>query len=313
MFCCTRRVFTSTRFFEEQSGREMHLSRSINTYLPKLLILFISLIISPSALWACEVKPLVFMWQVPKSISEKTFGEMSIAGVSVIQHFQLTNWSDDEILGYLDRAYRNQLSVLIYLGHVLEHSRSSNPEWRVGEKAGTFIEKWRSHPAVFGWHTFDEPKELSKLATAKVQEDVYRKIKSIDSMHPVVVSSNLQTKVDYDRFFSENAFDILELHAYPNDSNLEREKNLIIGIKTHRSRNYPVWFTLRAFNATGWGALPMDSLARQYELICRVKDVAGIGFYGWKLAPNTGIVDEPGARYQFATLMNEINKLPLAK
>jgi len=290
------------------------LQSSIDSYakpafLVELLFAVFCLISQQEMAFACESRPLVIMWQVPKSTSDNDMREMHDKGVNVIQHFQLTNWTDKEILAYLDRANQNRMSVLIYLGHVLGRPETANGKWDFGSNANAFVFKWHNHPAVYGWHTFDEPKEMKKIAYAKDQDEIYDKIKLVDSAHPVVVSTNLISDSDYKLFFSEKSFDILEMHAYPNGSDLQRQKDLIKSLEKHRNRKYPIWFTIRAFNGGSWVDLTSDSLQRQFALACQIKGIEGIGFYGWKLAPNKGITDVPSIMDKFSTLISVINKI----
>lgn len=247
-------------------------------------------------------RKIVLMWQVPKNISDEDLQTMKSAGVTTIQSLDMTRWSDDQLSVYLDLAQKHGLKVTIYLGHILD--RGDGPDdWSVGTRAESFIQRWKRHNAIAAWHTFDEPKEAKKRASKFSQGTVYKQVKALDPERPVLISTNLVSQKDYEQFFNEEAFDILDLHAYVNSSVSKRQMNLVGFFKQNRKRQYPIIVTMRAFNGPQWKDIADSSLQEQYNYF--VKDsrlTANLGFYGWKLSPNQGISQVEQIRKQFLEL-----------
>jgi hypothetical protein len=244
---------------------------------------------------------LILMWIVEKSTSDNELTFLRKKGVNLIQTFHLLQWSDEEVRHYLDRAERFGFGVIMTV-QSLTMKKSDGTGYAFNyEKARSFINKWKGHPAVFAWHAFDEPAQ--KNISATFQEDVYSFIKSLDPKGCVFLSWNGVLMKDYRRFFSEKSFDMLGIHKYVVSSFGFRQRTQMKNFLSSRTKSYPVIITLRAFNSHRRPLLLPDSLKEQYDSYMKENTFTkNIGFYGWANSPNKGIKDVPDIMRQFREL-----------
>jgi hypothetical protein len=250
-------------------------------------------------------EPIVLMWQVQQSGPTGDFELLRSAGVNAVQASRMATWPEADIRAYLDGAARNGLKVFAYLGIFRE---GTGPDCRYSDEAARFIRAWISHPAIYAWHSLDEPG--SNHITRDCQRALYRAIKALDPGRPVMLSSNNDDAGDFDRYFTEDAFDIFELHKYVNPRPDAAQERMLELLRTRRTRDYPVIITLRAYNAPHKPArLPMteDSLREQYRYFIEGPRLTrNFGFYGWDLSRNHGIKSDPGIRRMFDDLMEDL-------
>jgi len=246
---------------------------------------------------------ITLMWQVPADIQSQELNLMKSAGVNVIHHINAAKWTDKQLKSYLDQASMHDMRVIIYIGSLLEHRGGG---WIFTSKASDFISKWKTHPALFAWHTFDEPIADDRKADKYAQEKIYREIKLIDPSTPVIVSLNLTEGSQWDDFFSEQAFDFLEIHAYVNRGIGDRQRRLIEFFSDRKTKNYPVIVSLRAFNNwKGRDELKPDGLLEQYRFFKNAHITNSFGYYGWRLGIFTGISQQPELMNQFIKVTTE--------
>lgn len=241
----------------------------------------------------------VLMWQVLKDATDADLEFLKSKGVNLIQAFMITNWGDAVIHAYLDRAKAHGLGVVFSLGRLM---KNEGGRYSFGSEAAYHIDKWKTHPAVFAWHTIDEPANLNRRISIEDQVAMYKFVKSRDPSHPVFVDGNWTTLEHYQCCFTEDAFDILDIHAYgvvPGS----RQLNLIKQFRAHRTRDYPLIITLLAFG-TSSQPFPSDSLERQYVFFFKKNRLTqNIGFYGWHLNPDKNYIsNDPDIKRQFVEL-----------
>ncbi|MDH4161663.1 MAG: hypothetical protein OEW15_03105 [Nitrospirota bacterium] len=244
---------------------------------------------------------LVLMWQVQNTVSDEELVVLKRKGVNLVQSFPLITWRDAEIRSYLDRMHKFGFGVVMTVVSMSEKGPSG---WSIRESALVgFIRKWRTHPAVFAWHTFDEPSNRGVAEVPKeLQERVYGLVKSIDPDHPVMISWNGTSFWHY-RFFSEQAFDVLDLHAHITDTVGRRQAALINEFRKRRARDYPVIVTIATVYRPGNKPLPEDAVIQQYRYFFGENVVTrNIGFYGWDLSRNIGIRKDTSLLSQFLDL-----------
>lgn len=246
--------------------------------------------------------PIVLMWQVQQSGPTGDFELLRKLGVNAVQASKLATWPDAEVQAYLDGAQRAGMKVFVYLGIFLE---GRGPDCRYADAGTRFVRAYRSHPAIYAWHSLDEP--AGHGVARECQRALYDAIKALDPSRPVMISSNTDDRDAYERYFEERAFDILEMHKYVNPHPSDAQGRLLDLFRSHRSRDYPVIITLRAFNAPHKLARrPMTegSLAEQYAFFfAEPRLTRNMGFYGWELSPNKGIKDDADLRRDFGALM----------
>lgn len=246
--------------------------------------------------------PIVLMWQVQQSGPHGDFALLRNLGVNAVQASKLATWPDAEIQAYLDGAHSERLKVFVYLGIFRQ---GDGPDCRYSDAGIRLIRTYQSHPAVYAWHSLDEP--AGHGISRECQRALYDSIKALDPTRPVMVSSNTDDGDDYERYFEERAFDILEMHKYVNPHPSTAQERLLDLFRAHRSRDYPVIITLRAFNAPHKLARrPMTegSLTEQYAFFFAEPPLTrNLGFYGWDLSPNRGLKNDPDLRRDFDALM----------
>lgn len=250
-----------------------------------------------------EGNRIVLMWQVQKDVTDQDLAIMNGKGVNIIQSFRIRQWNEKEIASYLDRARTAGMKVIIPLTSFVKKKGNS---WVVAPGMGdvAFIKKWKDNPALFAWQLFDEPANPDKRIPASVQEEAYRRIKVLDPKAVVYQSWNGTSDDHYRCCFSEDSFDILDIHAYVSDGIGKRQKKLLEEFRKHRMKTYPVVITLRVCDGPDLKKdLPPDGLRNQYDFFFKKNKVTkNIGFYGWDLNPNRGINQVPDIMRQFKAI-----------
>jgi len=268
-----------------------------------LLIVFFILLL-PVAVFAGPSlnDRLVVMWQVQHDVTDRELAFMKEKGINIIQSFRVRLWNENEIKSYLDRAQKAGMGVIISLTGL---TKRIDNVWTFSPGPGdvAFIKKWKEHPALFAWQLFDEPANPDDRISAAIQEEAYRYIKSADPQTRVYQSWNGTSEESYRCCFSEDSFDILDLHAYINDSIGIRQRKLVEEFRKHQKKTYPIVITLRADDGGVFKKLPIDGLKQQYDYFFTTNNITrNIGFYGWKLSPYRGISQVPDIMRQFKEL-----------
>jgi hypothetical protein len=248
--------------------------------------------------------PIVMMWQVTGEKPAADFATLKSLGVNVVQSFGLARMPQAYVDEYLRAAGNAGLGVIPYVG-----ARKSDAETGCGlSLAGAeFIRRVRSSPAIVAWHSADEP--ALRGITKECQARLYDDIKALDPARAVLVSVNFTSQADYDEFFAEDSFDILDLHKYVNWKVGKPQRELVRLFEANHKRSYPVIVTLRAFDSPGkfWRLdMRAGSLLTQYRYFFeQARLTPHIGFYGWNLSPNVGLANLPDLRAEFERLMRE--------
>ena len=248
------------------------------------------------------IEPVVLMWQVQQSGPAGDFALLRKLGVNSVQASRLASWPASEVQAYLDGAQSSGLRVFVYLG---VFRKGQGADCRYTDEALRFIRTYKEHPAIFAWHSLDEP--AGHGISRECQRALYRTIKELDPGRPIMISSNNDEPHDYARYFAEDAFDIYEMHKYVNPRPADPQRRLLELLRTHRTRNYPVIVTLRAFNAPHKllrREMTPGSFREQYEFFVASPGLTpSFGFYGWDLSPNRGIKNDPEIRSAFMDFM----------
>lgn len=271
------------------------------------ILLFVAL-----GFYACEAsaapkplpKPIVLMWQVLGDNPADEFKTLKDLGVNTVQAFHLKEKPAAYVESYLRAAEAADMAVIVFIGPQME---GSGDKCNVPETGKDFIRRYGSSTAIVAWHSADEPalREVSK----QCQIQLYSQIKALDADRPVFLSTNFARQSEYDQYFTESAFDILDLHRYVNPDISMGQRNLIELFKRNHTRSYPVIVTLRAFNAP-LRAKRMDlgegDLKAQYQYFFKdVPVTQNIGFYGWDLTPSVGLTKLPALRTEFEQVMRD--------
>lgn len=270
-------------------------------FLPALLAI---IALAPAAR-AAELPPrIVMMWQVTGRDYAGDFDELKRMGVNVAQSFALAGMDPAYIAGYFRAAGAAGIGVVPFLGSFVTGSGDDCALSAAGED---FVRAHAKEPALLAWHSVDEP--VNHGITKSCQLRLYRQLKGIDPDHPVLVSINFTKQSEYDGYFEERAFDLLDLHRYVNPDVGPAQERLIDVFRQNRTRNYRVIVTLRGFDAPAKErrqAMRSGSLDSQYAYFFGKNRVGDdVGFYGWRLAPNLGISQIDWLKSEFGRLARE--------
>lgn len=246
--------------------------------------------------------PIVMMWQVLGEDPAAEFRTLKDLGINTVQAFHLKEKPPAYVEAYLRAAEAADMAVIPFIGPQME---GSGDKCNVPDSGKDFIHRYGASPAIVAWHSADEPalREVSKHC----QIQLYSQIKALDPDRPVFLSTNFARQSEYDEYFTEGGFDILDLHRYVNPDVGVGQRNLIELFKRNHRRSYPVIVTMRAFNAP-LHARRMDlgkgDLVSQYRYFFEDAPVTrNMGFYGWDLTPSVGIPKIPELRAEFEQLM----------
>lgn len=128
---------------------------------------------------------------------EGVVSEMAENGSTTILTYTGLSTNLAEVLGgYLDVAEKHGQGVWVHLSGMLtwnkpKSARTGNRFYTkedANEALKEVITKYRSHPALLGWMTYDEPGNRPDLFTAEVALESYRLIKRLDPHHPCFIS-----------------------------------------------------------------------------------------------------------------------------
>lgn len=90
------------------------------------------------------------------------------------------NVDDLDPQAYLDRALVSGVGVMLMI----------NRAWAMKPnlpRVRSFVARFKSHPALYGWHLADEPTIGRELISPENARKVYRTIRSVDPDHPVAI------------------------------------------------------------------------------------------------------------------------------
>jgi len=262
--------------------------------MPRLLLLILFIVFTAIA----PVRALdryVLMWQVQKTVTDQDLELMKSKGINLIQAFTMPNWREDEIQAYLDKAAAHGMGVIFPLMPLLKVTYTETAFDR--ERATVLINRWKSHPALFAWHTVDDPTGFKRRFSGAFQEKLYMFVKNLDPKHKVFISGNWAAEKDYACCFNAYAYDIVGIQAYGMNAEAEKENPVDEFLKHHRN-SAPMIITLIANDLLPGG------LQRQYDDLFKKRELApNVGFYGWQLNPGKkSFTSSPDMLEQFLKL-----------
>ena len=248
----------------------------------------------------------VFLWQVKAPITDAQMKQIKDYGVTTIQSFRLLDKSESDVMNYLDLALKHDLKVMVYLQIFVERIRGSQG-CRLNDRGRELLDKYHQHPAIYAWHTLDEPAQHDW--SKQCQQDLHDYIKSVNPELNVMISTNIFTQEHYDNYFQPTAMDIIDLHKYSNP-NAKWKQVQMLELFELNSAEYDIELiiTLRAFNAPH-KKLRLDmtstSLVDNYNKLVRNNTLTkNLGFYGWDLSSNLGIKESAYIRAQFLDVLD---------
>jgi hypothetical protein len=269
------------------------------------MLVALALLAPAPAVLGAELPPrIVMMWQVTGREYAEDFRELRKLGVNVAQSFPLAGMDAAYVDGYFKAAASAGIGVVPFLGNFIEGSDRS---CALSAAGADFVRAHAGEPALLAWQTVDEP--TNHQITKACQLKLYQQVKSLDASHPVLVSINFTKQPEYDGYFEERAFDILDLHRYVNPDVGPAQQRLVDLFRQNRKRDYRVIVTLRGFEAPAKErrrTMQTGTLDSQYRYFFESNRIGDdIGFYGWRLAPNLGISQLDWLKLEFGRLSQE--------
>jgi len=222
---------------------------------------------------------------------ESSYREVKDAGFNIIHTYQALHL---DLKSFLDSCVKYGLKAVITVPH-------KEPT------LGDYISKWKHHPGLFGWYTFDEP-DLRGQSKA-FQETVYDSIKKYDKEHPVMIAYG---DGHWGNYFTEEAFDILMVVAYPyhrNHDSTSSMRNTAERIRKFKTRDYRVIPVIQAFYGENY-INPSGHIEDQYLFWRERLEGENCAFYYWGIGDSqyTGVAEDPEIYEEVKSINAEIRK-----
>ncbi|MFQ6066722.1 MAG: hypothetical protein ACE5K3_05540 [bacterium] len=224
-------------------------------------------------------------------IDQPSYSEVKDAGFNIIHTYQTLHL---DLRSFLDDCVKYGLKAVITVPY-------EEPI------LGDYVNKWKDHPGLFGWYTFDEP-DLRHQSKA-FQETVYNSIKKYDKEHPVMIAYG---DGDWGNYFTEDAFDILMVVAYPYWRNIDSStcmRNTAKRIKKFKTRDYPVVPVMQAFYGENY-INPSRHMKNHYFFWRERLGGENYAFYCWGIGDPryTGVAEDPEIYAEVKSINQEIRK-----
>lgn len=244
------------------------------------------------------------MWQFDFSRAEYS---SDLECIGVLQHFRFFDLPESEFADVFQKLESADKKIMPYLGNNIVQASSSCV---LDDVATGIVSKYANNDLVYGWHIVDEPEGDNMSGACQLQ--LYDEVKKIDPNTPVVVSTNTSRSSGFRGHLNVDAFDILTFHRYVNPSIDRAQIRQQQEIEKLELADKKLVVTLRAFNSpkvrrVDMMAQDMDDQLRHY--LTTQPTVDGFGFYGWKLAPNTGISQNETLADGYKAAVTELDRL----
>ena len=222
---------------------------------------------------------------------QSSYREVKEAGFNIIHTYQALHL---DLKSFLDNCVKYGLKALITVPY-------KEPA------LGNYVKRWKDHPGLFGWYTFDEPDLRHQSKT--FQGTVYKSIKKHDKEHPVMIAHG---DGDWGDYFTEEAFDILMVVAYPYQRGLDSAtsmRNTAKRIKKFKTRDYPVIPVMQAFYGENY-INPSGHIKDQYLFWRERLEGENYAFYYWGIGDShyTGVAEDPEIYKEVKSINAEIRK-----
>lgn len=140
------------------------------------------------------------------------FKRVADTGTTLIQSYPIY-WTPNEGADYLDKASQHGLRVLYCLTDFIQHELGQGNPWRK-DKCQEIVQKFDSHPALWGWYLLDEPDEMERSVPLEVQKDISSSFRSWTSKPLVLAVMGKINPRGWD-LVDFSLFDILIIDCYP--------------------------------------------------------------------------------------------------
>lgn len=270
-------------------------------YLSKVVVF---LYLSTAAVLEVSALENNVMWQFD---FDRTEYSTDLHCIGALQGFRLLELEEDKLEIIFDKSASSGKKVLPYLGN---HIVKTSGTCKLDESASQFIARYSNSGLIHSWHMIDEPE--GREITASCQEQLYSEIKRIDRKTPISISTNTSRSVGFEQYLSRNSFDILMFHRYVNPSIARAQIRQLEEIKKLNLLNKKLIVTLRAFNSPKPRRIDMklSDIVRQLTFYdSATVELDGIGFYGWKLSPNSGISQQELLKEEYSRSVNLLEKM----
>lgn len=240
-------------------------------------------------------------------LQEKDFELMQSAEINIIEgNFDICA-TDEDVKYILDKSLEYGIKVIMPAGSgeaewgyecdEEPYPEDQKPIWSK-EKVSAFVNKWKSHEAVYAWDISNEAGSvfpnptLQNMLTLEQLQTAYRDVKNTDNNHPIMIRMNGWYFYDYeDNFFREgNSFgkdvaDIVMVNAY---SNVDEYFPDFVSTVVDRSSKaiFEVNKDVEIFVALGaWEEKPLwvkpskGNFNQEIETVKSLDNISGIAFF----------------------------------
>lgn len=183
---------------------------------------------------------------------------LKAAGINAVQGYTGEEW-----LNALQERGMKSFIVLYADG-----KSAGNPD-RLGPTI-SYVNRYKDHPAVFGWLICDEPPttetSLSELVAA------YTSIRAIDPEHPVVITANSGCDILH------GYVDAIISDSYPsNNGRFLTHQGVGVGLAVQNSADRPIYALLQAFE--NLDSFPTPTQLRNMQYASLFAGAKGLGYY----------------------------------
>jgi hypothetical protein len=261
------------------------------------------------------------LWGVSSLVAEDEFVKIRQAGFNIVYTGNVATDSESRAQAYMDAAARHGLRVLLPL-YLFVKDRTTGTFTRIPKEpfldvpgATRFVERWKNHPATWGYLLVDEP-ELHGITKA-FQREMYSFLKGLDSQKLAVSAFSFNTSEEKIRSsFDDGAFDVMEFHWYldvttaTTPEQWERDaRRRVRLLEKYRTRRFPIIVTLQTFEwKSGRFNSPVGKLARYAELFRRLGIGDGFGAWAYWTGRDDDLRKNPQLFEEAATLFRKLER-----
>jgi hypothetical protein len=236
------------------------------------------------------------------------------AGFTHVLISYLQDFSDEAQQRKLDECQRHGLKLIYRLVDQVDRDRRTGGD----ERTRHAVLLLRDHPALAAWQTFEETN-----LPPEPQIAVYRKIKSWDPRHPIIIATtNEYSEGWYRRTYSDDAQDVLMIDFYPYKRRYDgwiyiwRSVPAMLAVQKRRIPIIPIIQASSATHVptsddTTWP--PPGGLEKQLNLWWSLGADAGVAFWLWRGSrdyPFVGLADPTAPAYALRETAALLARIP---
>lgn len=201
---------------------------------------------------------------------EKDFDAAVEAGINLVQAYKPTAGYDKMF------EHANDLGIKIMFP-LYPGMKPAGSEQNIANTT-YYINKYKGHPALFGWIIMDEP--FWNDCTEEDLIESYKLVKSLDSSHPIIITEPVSGNFRKTAKFT----DILIIDPYPGNTGkqLTSVADLTYATREAVNEKKPVYTLLQTFDYQGY--MPTATETKQMIYQALMAGAKGVGYYCFEAA-----------------------------